>query len=246
MSELKAKDKDVVVPGEVLATGMDFLPSYGTYRDGDNIHANKLGLIQIDGKVLKIIPLSGRYIPKRGDTIIARVTEVMMSGWRVEFGSAWSAVLALSNGTSEYIQRGEDLNQYFTIGDYILTKIIKVTNQKLTDITMKGPGLRRLGNGRIVEVNTNKVPRVIGKQGSMVSMIKNATDCRVIVGQNGLVWVQGEPANELLVEEVIKKIEAESHKSGLTDTIKAYLEKKTGKKIEEKPAQPPQEGRDQK
>ena len=71
MGKINVKDKDVVVPGEILATGMDSLPGIGTYREGENIIASRLGLVHIDGRTLKLIPLSGRYIPKKGDTIIA-------------------------------------------------------------------------------------------------------------------------------------------------------------------------------
>ena len=107
MSELKIKNKDVVVPGEILATGMEFLPSYGTYREGDKIQANRLGLVQLEGKVLKIIPLSGTYIPKRGDTVIAQVEEILMSGWRADLNCAYSAVLGLKDATSEFILLGQ-------------------------------------------------------------------------------------------------------------------------------------------
>lgn len=233
MSEIKVKDREVVVPGELLAIGMDYLPSFGTYRNGDKILASKLGVINIEGKVLKLIPLAGRYIPRRNDVIIGRITEILMSGWRLETNCAYSAVLPLKDGSSEYIAKGADLRRYFDMGEYIVTMITQVTSQKLIDVTMKGPGLRKLKGGRIIEVNTHKVPRIIGKQGSMVSLLKNATNCRIIVGQNGLVWIQGQPKDEILAVEAIKKIESESHISGLTERIKTFLEKKTGKKIED-------------
>ena len=163
MSELLIKNKDIVVPGEELAVGMDFLPSYGTYRQGDKIIANKLGLVHIDGKVVKLISLSGRYNPKRGDTIIGEVTDLAISGWRIDINSAYSSMLSIKDATSEYIARGSDLTQYFNIGDRVVAKIINVTTQKLVDLTMRGPGLRKLKGGRMVYVNTNKVPRIIGK-----------------------------------------------------------------------------------
>lgn len=232
MSKLLVKDKEIAVPGECLAEGMDYLPGSGTYREGEKIIASRLGLITIDGRAIKLIPLSGRYLPKRGDTIIGRVTEVLFSGWRINTESAYSAMLGMKEATSEYIPKGADLTQYYNFGDYIVCKITAVTSQKLIDVTVKGPGLRKLRNGRIIKVNTHKVPRIIGKSGSMVSMIKQATGCQIIVGQNGVVWLQGEdPKMELLAVETIKKIEQESHISGLTDKIKQYLEKETGKKI---------------
>jgi exosome complex component RRP4 len=232
MSKLLAKDKGIAVPGEILAEGMDYLPGNGTYRDKEKIRAKRLGLVQIEGRAIKLIPLSGRYVPKRGDTIIGFVKEIFMSGWMIETNSAYHAMLGMKDATSEYIPKGADLTQYFNFGDYIVCKITNVTSQKLVDVTLRGPGLRKLREGRIITVNTHKVPRIIGKKGSMVSMIKQATDCQIIVGQNGVIWLQGkEPEMEFLAVDAIKKIESESHLSGLTDRIKQFLEKATGKEL---------------
>ncbi|MBW2999198.1 exosome complex protein Rrp4 [Candidatus Woesearchaeota archaeon] len=225
MSELKANDKEIVVPGDELALGMDYLPGQGTYRSGDVIRANKLGMLRVDGKVLKIISLSGKYVPKRNDVIIGEVIDVLMSGWRIDTYSAYSAMLPMKDATSAFIPKGADLTKYFALGDVMIVKITNVTSQKLVDVTMKGPGLRKLTGGRIISVNTNKVPRIIGKQGSMVSMIKEATGCKIIVGQNGLIWLQGEPEQERIAAKTIKKIEEESHISGLTERIKEWLDK---------------------
>jgi exosome complex component RRP4 len=225
MGEMKVNEKEIVVPGETLAEGMDYLPSYGTHRAGDKILASRLGLVSVEGKVIKLVPLSGVYQPKRGDTIIGQVVEILLSGWRISTNSAYPAVLNMKDATSEFIARGADLSKYIAIGDYVIAQIINVTSQKLVDLTMKGPGLRKLKGGRIINVNANKVPRIIGKQGSMVSMIKDYTACRILVGQNGIVWIQGDdPNKELLAVETIKKIEREAHFVGLTDRIKNFLD----------------------
>ncbi|MBS3100923.1 RNA-binding protein [Candidatus Woesearchaeota archaeon] len=225
MSKIIVQDKSIAVPGETLAVGMDMLPGSGTYREGESIKANRLGLAVIDGRTIKLIPLSGRYIPKTGDTIICKVIDVSFSGWRLDTNSAYSAMMSMKDATSEFIARGANLTQYYDLGDYVMCKIVNVTSQKLVDVTMKGPGLRKLRGGRVIEVDPNKVPRIIGKQGSMVIMIKDATKCNISVGQNGLVWIDGEPLNELLAIQAMRKIERESHLSGLTDKIKDFLEK---------------------
>jgi exosome complex component RRP4 len=230
MQEIK-ESKKIVVPGEVLMEGMEYIPGYGTYRNDKKIICSRLGLLNIDGKVMKIIPISGKYLPKRNDLVIGRVIDILISGWRVEINSPYSAVLSMKDGTFEFINKGEDLTRYYDLGDYVVAKIINVTSQNLVDLTMKGQGLRKLRGGLIVNVNSTKVPRIIGKKGSMVSMIKQATGCKVIVGQNGLVWIDGEPEKEVIAVDTIKKIEKESHISGLTETIKEYLEKKTGVSI---------------
>lgn len=231
MSNILVKEKEIVVPGEILAEGMDNLPGPGTYREGNEIVAGRLGLTYIDGRTIKLIPLSGKYTPKKNDTIICKVIDINFSGWRVDTNSAYSAMLSIKDATSSYIEKGADLTQYYNLGDYIVAQVVNVTSQKLIDITMRGPGLHKLKGGRIIEVSSHKVPRIIGKQGSMVSMIKQATGCRVIVGQNGLVWIEGEPDKELLVEKTIRKIEKESHLAGLTERIQKFLEKETGVKL---------------
>ena len=230
MGKLLVEDKTIVTPGEELAEGMDFLPAEGTFREKDKIIASGLGLVSINGRLIKIISMTGRYIPKKDDTIIAKVTDILMSGWILDINSSYSAVLSVKEAR-DFIRRDADLTRYYDIDDYIITKIVMVTSQRLVDASMKGPGLRKLIGGRIIKVNSNKVPRIIGKRGSMVSMIKNATDCNIIVGQNGIVWIQGLPKNEIIVVKTIRKIEQEAHISGLTERIKTFLEKETNKKI---------------
>ncbi len=230
---IHVKERDIVAPGELVAEGMGFLPSKGLYRKDTKIFAERLGMIGIEGKVIKLIPLTGVYIPKINDKIVGKIIDVLMTGWRIELRSPYSAVLGLKDATSEFIPRSADLTQYYTIGDHILCKIINVTSQRLIDVTMRGPGLRKLKDGRLVEVNPHKVPRVIGKDGSMVQMIKNATGCNISVGQNGWIWVEGpSPEQEIQAVLSIKKVEAEAHMPGLTDRIKAYLEEITGKPVE--------------
>jgi len=231
VEQLRVKDKDIAVPGEVLAEGIGFVPGFGTWRDGDVIRAQRLGLVSVDNKVVRLIPLSGAYIPKLNDRVIGKVVDVLLTGWRLEINSPYSAVLTMKDATSEFIVRGADLTQFYKLDDFVVTKITNVTSQKLIDVTMKGPGLRKLQSGRVIVVNPQKVPRIIGKEGSMVTMIKEATGCNIIVGQNGWVWLEGEPEQEALVAGTIRKIEELSHTSGLTEVIKEHLEKVTKKKI---------------
>ena len=233
MGELIVKEKEVVVPGEVIATGMDFLPGMGTTRQSDNIVAARIGLVNVDGRAIKLIPLSGQYLPRNGDTIIANVVDVNFSGWRVETNSAYSAMLNVKDATGDFVPKGADLTQYFDVGDYLVAKIVNVTTQMLIDLSLRGPGLRKLGEGRILKVASSKVPRIIGKKGSMVSMIKQATDTKIIVGQNGIIWISGEdPKGELIAVNTIRKIEEEAHIPGLTDRIKSYLEQITGRQLQ--------------
>ena len=235
MGELKIQDKEIVSPGQILAAGMDYLPTAGTLREGEDIVASQLGIVSINGRLIKVIPLTGKYFPKVGDTIIGKVVEMSFGGWYLDIGCAYDAMLPLKE-VPEYIERDSDLTRHYDYGEYICAIVSLTLIPRLVEISMKGgPSCRKLRGGKIIQVSSNKVPRIIGKQGSMVSMIKELTGCRIVVGQNGWVWIQGEnPKMELLVTNAIKKIEEEAHKEGLTESIKAFLEKETGIKLKEK------------
>jgi len=225
MSELLIKDKDIVVPGQELALGMDFLPNSGTFRDNDKIISSQLGLASINGRVIRIIPLNGKYAPKRGDTVIGYIKDMNFSNWFVDIGYAYDAVLSSKEISSDYIERGADLSQFYDLGDVIVAKITNVSKLKMTDLSMRGPGLRKLTDGRIVKISTVKVPRLIGKEGSMITMIKDLTSTRITAGQNGLVWVNGDDIRkERIAIEAINMINDKSHESNLTEKVKEFLE----------------------
>jgi len=222
---LIVEDKSIAVPGDILATGMDHLPAEGTYRDGDKIICSQVGLVSVNGRLVKIIPLNGGYTPKKGDVVIGKIAEVGYGSWFVDVRYAYDANLGVKEATSDFIERGGDLGGYFDIGQYVVTKIINVTRYKSIDLTMKGPGLRKLVGGKIIEVSPVKIPRIVGKMGSMINMLKEKTGCQIVAGQNGRIWILGRDLkNEMAATEAIRIIERESHMPGLTDKVKVYLE----------------------
>ncbi len=224
MTNLLVKEKDIVIPGEVLAEGMDYLPGDNTYREDEKIYSKVLGLVSLPGRVIKITALSGPYLPKVGDKIIGKVTDITMTCWRVDTGTAYSAMLNVRDASSRFIKGDEELNRILAIGDYFVAKIVKVTSQMLIDLSMKEPGLHKISGGRVIKINSQKVPRVIGKQGSMITLIKTKTNCEVTVGQNGFVWIKGTPEGELLAYNAIKMIEEKSHQEGLTEKMEKFLD----------------------
>jgi exosome complex component RRP4 len=66
-------------------------------------------------------------------------------------------------------------------------------------------------------------------------MIKQETNCQIILGLNGTILVTGKTiADEELAMRVIKKIEEESHTTGLTDRITQLLKEVKAKPEENK------------
>lgn len=230
MGKLLVKDKDIVVPGEELATGMDFLPATGVFREAEKLVASRMGIVSVSGRLVKLIPLAGIYIPKKDDNVIGKILDMTMSSWFVDINYFNDAVMSLRE-VRDFIPRGADLSGYYDYGEWILAKVSRVSKNKSVEIGMKGPGLMKLEKGRIIQVNPAKVPRIIGKQGSMISMIKEKTNCKISVGQNGYIWLKGEDADkEALAVETIYLIQKRAHETGLTEKIKEFLEKNVQQK----------------
>ena len=94
---------------------------------------------------------------------------------------------------------------------------------------MFGPYLSVTG-GQIAEISPAKVPRLIGRQGSMISLIRDFTHVRMFVGQNGLIWLDGDPEGVHHTAYVIRLIEERGHLPGLTDAVREYLERAYGRR----------------
>ena len=146
-----------------------------------------------------------------------------MNGWFINIGTPENAFLPLSE-VQGYIGKNE-LEDVMELGSIAIAKI-KDVNKRGVDLTIKGRGLGRVEEGMIVEINPHKVPRIIGREGSMINLIKEETGCNITVGQNGLIGISGEKIeNELLAKKAILFIAEKSYISGLTDEIKKWFAK---------------------
>ena len=223
----------VIVPGELVAEGKEYKLGHGFYRVGENVYANRVGMLRIstNDNYLNLVPLTGVYNPREGDAIIGRVTDFLSAGWRVELNSPYNALLPLKEVPGFISAR--DMDKVFDINDLVYAKIVRITNNKLIDLSLNGPGLFKLSEGRVLDINPQKVPRVIGKRGSMISMIKEKTQCKIVVGKNGLIWIKGEPKNELIAHDAISMVEKYSNTSGLTSRVAEFLDDKLGIEPEE-------------
>lgn len=233
MGKILVENKKIVLPGDILAEGMDILPAKGTFREGEKVIALQLGMVNVNKRLIKVVPLHGAYVPKKGDKVIGKIAEVSYSNWFVDVNYAYQAVMSVKEGSRDYIERGADLSNYYDLGDMVYAEIINVTSSMAMDLSVKGPGLRKLSGGKVIEIMPTKIPRVVGKKGSMISMIKKYTDCQIIAAQNGRIWIYGnDPKMERIATETIQFIANNVYRSGLTDKVNELLEKQTGKKVE--------------
>ena len=213
--------RQIVIPGEEIAKGRDFLPGENTEKRGDSIVALRYGLAEESNKLMRVIPISGAYQARRGNSVIGKVVMLTFNGWVVDIGAADNAFLSLME-VPRFVNKDE-LEEVLQIGDMVTAKIWAI-NKRGIDLSIKDRGLGRIDDGMIIKINPSKVPRLIGKEGSMIKMVKDETGCNITVGQNGVIWLKGNKVeDELFAKKAIEFIESKSYISGLTDEVQKWF-----------------------
>lgn len=227
--------KQLVTPGELLADS-EFQAGENTYVEAGKIYAQRIGLADLENKKVNVVALRAFYVPKPGDIIIGSVKEVGFNGWTIDIKAPYDALLRASDVLSRpFKPQNDELSAVLDQGDLIVAKIASYDRAHDPQLTVGEPGLGKITRGQLMHVTPTKIPRVIGRKGSMISMIKQETNCQIILGLNGTILVTGKnPADEELAMKAIRKIDEESHTSGLTDRITQFLKEEKAKQVENK------------
>jgi len=211
--------REIVLPGELLSEeGMQ--AGTGTYRKRGKVYAAMVGIKKTRGNVIELIPLSGRYVPCTGHGLIGMVMDVGSSFWVVDLNSPYVGILHV-NDTVWKVGFGETV-KYLNKGDYMLCIVSELETNKAL-ISMKAHGCRKLDSGIVITAMASRVPRIIGKDGSMINMIRDFTKCQFYVGKNGRIWLDGTSDSIDLATKAIRMVESEAPSSGLTERVSAFL-----------------------
>jgi exosome complex component RRP4 len=180
-----------------------------------------LGLLEERPPQVQVLPLSGRYIPQPNDTIIGYVADVQGTFWLLDIGAPRWAPLHMT-GTPWEIEIGET-DRFLHVGDAVVVRVENLDATGRIGVTMLGEGLGRLDGGVIVTLSPAKIPRVIGRGGSMIQSITRLTGAKLSVGQNGRVWIDGDPEAIARARRALAMIEGEGHRPGLTERVEEFL-----------------------
>ena len=212
--------RTLVLPGEEIpARGLQ--PGRGTYRVSGRIYASVLGLLEERPPHVQVVPLSGRYLPRPNDTVIGYVADVQGTFWLLDIGAPRWAPLHMT-GTPWKVEVGET-DRFLRVGDAVVVRVENLEANGRIGVTMLGEGLGRIEGGAIVIVSPARVPRVIGRGGSMIQSITRHTGAKLAVGQNGRIWIDGSPAAIDATRRALTMIEGEGHRPGLTERVEALL-----------------------
>ncbi|MEB3816497.1 MAG: exosome complex RNA-binding protein Rrp4 [Desulfurococcales archaeon] len=223
MSDQKRR---LVLPGEILGSNVDAKEPY-VYRDEQgSVRAAVAGLLDKRDEREVFIPLEGVYIPKPGDIVIGLISGVGVTNWFVDINSPYTAVLNVQDLLGRpFNPQLDELSRYLNVGDYIKAKVVAFDRTRNPLLSVQGQGLGRIVEGKVIEISPTRIPRVIGRKGSMLEVLTKETGCEVYAAVNGRIHVKC-PNREMeaIVILAIKTIEREAFTTGLTARIRKLIE----------------------
>lgn len=241
MSENTSETREIVIPGEILSNDTDMIPGRGAIREGNNkIISIFIGLKDIRGKYVNVVPLKGTYTPEMGDKVIGKIVDKTAVKWRVDINGKTTGILKPSEVLDSKSRRSygggqrkgrssreDEINamDMFKLGDMLICTVVSTDRVSDPVLSTLGESLGKINNGIVIDIDVPKIPRVIGKRGSMIKLLKDLTHCKMFVSKNGRIWLSGKTEKyERLLIDVIYKIEREAHTTGLTDRVQNYIQ----------------------
>ncbi|MEM2922104.1 MAG: exosome complex RNA-binding protein Rrp4, partial [Candidatus Bathyarchaeia archaeon] len=175
----------------------------------------------MSGNIVSVVALRGFYTPQVGDHVIGVVEDIEGNGWKVDINAPYPAFLP----ASEVFGRRFDplrhkLFEKLPLGSVVYAKVRTSDRTQNILLTLRGSSMGKIEEGILAYITPQKIPRLIGKSGSMIALMKQFTNTKLIVGENGRIVVMSrDKTSEERVLAAIKKIDEEAHMSGLTERV---------------------------
>jgi len=214
-----------VIPGDVVTTG-PFRPEQNVVLEGEKIISTAVGISEIYEDSVRVISLTGKYIPKIDDLVIGKVNSHTSLSWELDINSCYVGFLPAQDVFGrDFSAHADELSTKLKTGDLVAARIANFDRTRDPLVTISDRDLGTIDSGVLVQISPSKVPRLIGKRGSMIQMIEMATNAAVTIGQNGWVVVSCEtPEGLLKAKKAIEMVDQKAHVANLTDQIKEMLE----------------------
>ncbi|MDG7014018.1 MAG: RNA-binding protein [Nitrososphaerota archaeon] len=212
-----------VIPGDVVAKGNY---RYGSYieKRGEEYVALRVGLAEVGRDEIKLNPFTGPYLPRTDDEVIGKVIDINGFGWVIDINSCFDGFLPASFVFGrDFSPATHDLSSKFRVGDILGTRIESYERSRDPQLSIRGEGYGKISSGEIVKISPTKVPRVIGRRGTMINLISEKTGCDIRVGQNGVIVVDGSPDGIVKAIKAIRLVEEETHAPDLMSKVEAAL-----------------------
>lgn len=197
------ENKEIVLPGSLL-TDNNYKLGRGTYKENGKIYSSITGLVYFESEQIKVIPLKDTYSPNYGDLVIGRVTGSSYSSWSIDINSTYHGFLP----TTELYDKNEpNINNIINIKDMLLLRVANVDEINRVKLTLRSRGLGKFNQGTIIKVKQPTIHFLSEENAFLTTMIQEYTYTDVIIGKNGLIWINGLKENIERIIEIIELIE---------------------------------------
>jgi len=192
-----------VLPGDVISNGSSSLKQ-NVILEGDKLVSTTIGFTEINDGAVDVIALTGLYTSEVDDLVIGKIVSHNSLSWEVDINSSYRAMLPASDiFGKDYSPSRDDLSLKLIIGDIVLARIVNSDSRRPL-ITINGQNLGKIDDGELIKISPAKVPRLIGKHGSMIQSIEESTGASITIGQNG--WVIFKSDNPISLKKAIASI----------------------------------------
>ena len=223
MKNLESK-KRYVLPGDFITTAPLRLED-NVVLEGKRIISTTIGLSDVSTDSVRVISLNGIYTPKIDDLVIGTIQHISGNSWFADINSYYQGMLLGQDvfGRGSYPTTSE-MKERLDKGDIIYARIANSDRQREPLISIADKNLGKIDSGELTKISPTKIPRLIGKHGSMIQTIEESTNASITVGQNGLVVVSCNETNGLLKAlAAIRMVDEQAHIVDLTDKVKKML-----------------------
>ena len=186
MKKFESKKRHVL-PGDFITTAPLRLQG-NVVLEGKRVIATSIGLSDVSADSVRVIPLTGVYLPKIDDLVIGTIQYIFGNSWFADINSCYQGMLLGQDvfGRGSYPTTSE-MKERLDNGDIIYAKIANSDRQREPLISIADQSLGKIDSGELVKISPTKIPRLIGKHGSMIQSIEASTNATITVGQNGFI-----------------------------------------------------------
>ncbi len=186
MKRFESKKRHVL-PGDFITTAPLRLQN-NVVLEGKRIISTTIGLSDVSDDSVRVISLTSVYLPKIDDLVIGTIQYIHGNSWFADINSCYQGMLLGQDvfGRGSYPTKSE-MEERLSKGDIIFAKIANSDRQREPLISIADQSLGKIDSGELVKISPAKIPRLIGKHGSMIQTIEGSTNATITVGQNGLI-----------------------------------------------------------
>ena len=216
----------LVIPGDKICTDSGGQLGHGVMKLDGSIIATKLGYIVEKGGEISVTPLHTAYFPRPGDLVLGYIEGMRANIWFIDLGAPFNAILPMSLAPMK-VEFGATRDA-MNVGTTILCRVQEIDESHSSVVTMKGMGLRKVNSGFVDTVPPHLVSLLSSGNDAILSQLKDASNCRIILGANGRVWVDGEPEGIRTVRDTLSFIRDNGDSDNLSSKVADHLKQGHG------------------